>query len=194
MNPIDAARAWRRRTNRGGTAALAALWFWVLFAVFWSMIVPLATEVIASVDSFDPRTQITAINTATGLNALPQRAVCQVDARPAQSGHAILGPVFASQLHGALVGAPLIQEHWTKSRKLRSRPTRAASLYCNSIDANDEGCSSLTHPALPRRAAFACSALYPTAQQANLTLPSAPSGKGAEVAIMVLTGCASPSC
>jgi hypothetical protein len=34
---------------------LAALSFWLLVAVFWSMIVPLATEVIAPVDPFDLR-------------------------------------------------------------------------------------------------------------------------------------------
>ena len=33
-------------------------------------IVPLATEVVAPVDPYDPRTQITALNTAQALNRL----------------------------------------------------------------------------------------------------------------------------
>jgi ABC-2 type transport system permease protein len=90
------------------TAALAALSCWLLFAVFWGMIVPLATEVIAPVDPFDPRSQIAAINTAAGLNRLsPNALFAESTLALLNPGTRSLGPVFASQLHGALVGAPL---------------------------------------------------------------------------------------
>jgi ABC-2 type transport system permease protein len=87
------------------TAALAALSCWLLLAVFWSMIVPLATEVIAP---FDPRSQIAAINTAAGLNRLsPSALFAESTLALLNPGTRSLGPVFASQLHEALVGAPL---------------------------------------------------------------------------------------
>jgi ABC-2 type transport system permease protein len=48
------------------TSALAALSLWLLFAVFWGMIVPLVTEIIAPVDPLDPRAQLNAISVAQG--------------------------------------------------------------------------------------------------------------------------------
>jgi len=90
------------------TSALAALSFWLLFAVFWGMIVPLATEVVAPIDPYDPRSQITAVNTAVGLNRLsPNTLFAESTLALLNPSTRALGPVFASQLHGALVGAPL---------------------------------------------------------------------------------------
>jgi ABC-2 type transport system permease protein len=90
------------------TAALAALSLWLLFAVFWAMIVPLVTAVISPVDPFDPLTQLSAINTATGLNRLsPNTLFAETTLALLNPGTRALGPVFAFQLHGALVGAPL---------------------------------------------------------------------------------------
>lgn len=93
------------------TSALAALSLWLLFAVFWGMIVPLATEVLAPVDPFDPRTQLTAVNTAGALNRLsPNTLFAETTLALLNPGTRALGPVFAFQLHGALVGAPLPAE------------------------------------------------------------------------------------
>jgi len=90
------------------TAALASLSLWLLFAIFWGMIVPLATELLAPVDPFDPRTQLSAINTAAGLNRLsPNTLFAETTLALLNPGTRALGPVFAFQLHGALVGAPL---------------------------------------------------------------------------------------
>jgi ABC-2 type transport system permease protein len=90
------------------TAALASLSLWLLFAVFWGMIVPLATELIAPVDPYDPRTQLTAVNTAVGLNRLsPNTLFAETTLALLNPGTRSLGPVLAFQLHGALVGAPL---------------------------------------------------------------------------------------
>jgi len=90
------------------TAALAALSLWLLFAVFWAMIVPLVTALISPVDPFDPITQLSALNTATGFNRLsPNTLFAETTLALLNPGTRALGPVFAFQLHGALVGAPL---------------------------------------------------------------------------------------
>jgi ABC-2 type transport system permease protein len=90
------------------TAALAALSLWLLFTVFWAMIVPLVTAVVAPVDPFDPLTQVSALNTAAGLNRLsPNTLFAEATLALLNPGTRALGPVFAFQLHGALVGAPL---------------------------------------------------------------------------------------
>jgi ABC-2 type transport system permease protein len=90
------------------TSALSALSLWLLFAVFWSMIVPLATELIVPVDPFDPRTQFSAINTAVALNRLsPNTLFAETTLALLNPGTRSLGPIFASQLQGALLGAPL---------------------------------------------------------------------------------------
>jgi ABC-2 type transport system permease protein len=72
------------------------------------MIVPLATEVIAPVDPFDPRSQIAAINTAAGLNRLSPNALF------AESTLALLNPGTRSWVRcsppsftGPWWGAPL---------------------------------------------------------------------------------------
>jgi ABC-2 type transport system permease protein len=90
------------------TSALSALSLWLLFAVFWGMIVPLATELIVPIDPFDPRTQISAINTAVALNRLsPNTLFAEATLALLNPGTRSLGPIFASQLQGALIGAPL---------------------------------------------------------------------------------------
>jgi hypothetical protein len=66
-------------------------------------------------------------------------------------------------------------------------------LYCNSIDANDEGCSSLTHAALPRQAAFACSICASRRSKQTSRYRVLRREMGLKLAIMVLMGCAFPS-
>jgi ABC-2 type transport system permease protein len=90
------------------TSALAALSFWLLFAVFWAMIVPLATELLAPVDPFDPRSQLRAITTSAALNRLsPNTLFAESTLALLYPSTRSLGVVFASQFHGALLGAPL---------------------------------------------------------------------------------------
>jgi ABC-2 type transport system permease protein len=90
------------------TSALAAFSLWLLFAVFWGMIVPIVTEAVAPIDPFDPRTQLTAINIAQGLNRLsPNTLFAEATLPLLNPGARSLGPVFAFQLQGALLGAPL---------------------------------------------------------------------------------------
>jgi ABC-2 type transport system permease protein len=90
------------------TAALAALSLWLLFTVFWAMIVPLLTALVSPIDPFDPLTQVSALNTAAGLNRLsPNTLFAEATHALLNPGTRALGPVFAFQLHGALVGTPL---------------------------------------------------------------------------------------
>jgi ABC-2 type transport system permease protein len=90
------------------TAALAALSLWLLFAVFWAMIVPLVSEALVPVDPYDPRSQMAAVNTTLALNRLsPNTLFAETTLALLNPGTRALGPVFAFQLHGALVGAPL---------------------------------------------------------------------------------------
>ena len=89
-------------------SALAALSLWLLFAVFWSMIVPLVTEVVVPIDPFDPRTELQAINVAQGLNRLsPNTLFAETTLALLNPGTRTLGPVFVFQLQGAVLGAPL---------------------------------------------------------------------------------------
>jgi ABC-2 type transport system permease protein len=90
------------------TAALAALSLWLFFTVFWAMIVPLLSALVSPVDPFDPLTQVNALNTATAINRLsPNTLFAEATHALLNPGTRALGPVFAFQLHGALVGAPL---------------------------------------------------------------------------------------
>jgi ABC-2 type transport system permease protein len=90
------------------TSALSALSLWLLFTVFWGMIVPLATELLVPADPFDPRSQISAINTAVALNRLsPNTLFAETTLALLNPATRSLGPIFTSQLQGALIGAPL---------------------------------------------------------------------------------------
>jgi len=90
------------------TSALAALSLWLLFAVFWGMLVPLVTEILVPVDPFDPRTQLTALNVAQGLNRLsPNALFAETTLALLNPGTRSLGPIFVFQLQGAVLGAPL---------------------------------------------------------------------------------------
>jgi ABC-2 type transport system permease protein len=90
------------------TAALAALSLWLLFAVFWAMIVPLVTSVISPADPYDPLSQLAAINTSAALNRLsPNTLFAETTLALLNPAARTLGPVFAFQLQGAVIGAPL---------------------------------------------------------------------------------------
>jgi ABC-2 type transport system permease protein len=90
------------------TSALAALTLWLLFTIFWSMLTPLITGIIAPVDQLDPQTMI--------HNAEVQQAVSRVSPNTLYGEMTLallnpatraLGLVFMDQLQGALIGAPL---------------------------------------------------------------------------------------
>jgi ABC-2 type transport system permease protein len=90
------------------TAALAALGAWLLFSLFWSVITPLVTSLIAGPPEgvFGPRMeflQVQQIIDRLSPNTLYAESALAL-LHPATRA---LGPVLISQLQGALLGAPL---------------------------------------------------------------------------------------
>lgn len=90
------------------TAALCGLAVWLLFAFFWHMIVPLATQAIAPPDPYDPVSQLHSIDVGLGLGRISPNTLfgetAQVFLNPSTRA---LGPVLSTQVEGALVGTPL---------------------------------------------------------------------------------------
>lgn len=89
------------------TAALAALAVWLLFAVFWSMLAPLAAEALSptGAGTLDVlhRAELQLALSRLSPNVLFAEATLAI-LNPATRA---LGPVFFSQLEGALIGSPL---------------------------------------------------------------------------------------
>lgn len=89
------------------TAALAALAVWLLFAVFWSMLAPLAAEALSptGAGALDVlhRAELQLALSRLSPNVLFAEATLAI-LNPATRA---LGPVFFSQLEGALIGSPL---------------------------------------------------------------------------------------
>jgi ABC-2 type transport system permease protein len=90
------------------TAALAALGVWLVFALFWAIITPLAATLIAGPpeDLFGPN--LGYLQTQLAIDRLsPNTLYAEVALALLQPATRALGPVLYSQLHGALLGAPL---------------------------------------------------------------------------------------
>jgi ABC-2 type transport system permease protein len=91
------------------TAALASLGLWLVFSFFWSLIIkPLAATLIAGPpeDIFGPN--LAYIQTSQVLDRIsPNTLYAEIALALLQPATRTLGPVFISQLRGALLGAPL---------------------------------------------------------------------------------------
>ena len=91
------------------TAALAALGLWLVFSFFWSLVIkPLAATLIAGPpeDIFGPN--LAYIQTSQVLDRIsPNTLYAEIALALLQPATRTLGPVFISQLRGALLGAPL---------------------------------------------------------------------------------------
>ena len=90
------------------TAALAALGVWLLFALFWSVVTPLLATLIAGPpeDIFGPN--LGYIQTSLALDRIsPNTLYAEIALALLQPSTRALGPVFYSQIQGALLGAPL---------------------------------------------------------------------------------------
>src|SRR5271154_1723282 len=91
------------------TAALAALGLWLVFSFFWSLIIkPLVATLIAGPpeDIFGPN--LAYIQTSQVLDRIsPNTLYAEIALALLQPATRTLGPVFISQLRGALLGAPL---------------------------------------------------------------------------------------
>jgi ABC-2 type transport system permease protein len=92
------------------TAALAALGLWLLFTLFWTvMITPLLATLIAGPpETMFGSPSISYLNTQQILERLsPNTLYTETALALLQPATRALGPVFVSQLQGALLGAPL---------------------------------------------------------------------------------------
>lgn len=89
------------------TAALASLAVWLLFAVFWAMLAPLFAEALGPTTSGPlgdaARAEVQLAFSRLSPNVLFAEATVAI-LNPATRA---LGPVFFSQLEGAVIGAPL---------------------------------------------------------------------------------------
>lgn len=90
------------------TSALAALSVWLILTVFWGMIAPLLAGLVAPLDPLDPLSVLAQFETQQALARLsPQTLYGEVAAILLNPAARSVGPLFATQLQGALLGAPL---------------------------------------------------------------------------------------
>jgi ABC-2 type transport system permease protein len=90
------------------TSALAALAVWLILSVFWSMIAPLLAAAIAPIDPYNPMSLINHFYALQNISRLsPATLYGEVASILLDPTSRSVGPVFQSQLEGALVGAPL---------------------------------------------------------------------------------------
>lgn len=90
------------------TAALAALALWLIFSIFWSMIAPLLAGAITPVDPYNPLTVLSNFETQQVIARIsPQTLYGEIASMLLDPSSRSVGPLFMSQLQGALLNAPL---------------------------------------------------------------------------------------
>jgi ABC-2 type transport system permease protein len=90
------------------TAALAALGMWLLFALFWSILTPLAATLVAGPPQTIFGPNLAFVQTQQVLDRIsPNTLYAEVALALLQPSTRALGPVFYSQIQGALLGTPL---------------------------------------------------------------------------------------
>ncbi len=90
------------------TAALAALGMWLLFALFWSILTPLVATLVAGPPETIFGPNLSFVQTSQALDRIsPNTLYAEVALALLQPSTRALGPVFYSQIQGALLGAPL---------------------------------------------------------------------------------------
>ena len=102
------AMAFSTLIRSAATAALAALALWLILSVFWSMIAPLAAGAISPVDPYNPMTLLSNFETQQVIARIsPQTLYGEVSSMLLDPANRSVGPIFMSQLQGALINAPL---------------------------------------------------------------------------------------
>lgn len=90
------------------TSALAALAIWLVFAFFWSMLVPVLANLLVSGGADDPQALLAKVDLVQAFGRISPNTLFGESAiallNPATR---TLGPVFMEQLNRALIGAPL---------------------------------------------------------------------------------------
>ncbi|WP_417677606.1 ABC transporter permease [Roseibium sp.] len=102
------AMAFSTLIRSAATAALAALALWLILSVFWSMIAPLVAGVLSPVDPYNPMTLLSNFETQQVIARIsPQTLYGEVSSMLLDPANRSVGPIFMSQLQGALINAPL---------------------------------------------------------------------------------------
>lgn len=102
------AMAFSTLIRSAATAALAALALWLILSVFWSMIAPLVAGVLSPVDPYKPMTLLSNFETQQVIARIsPQTLYGEVSSMLLDPANRSVGPIFMSQLQGALINAPL---------------------------------------------------------------------------------------
>ncbi len=90
------------------TSALAALAIWLILSVFWSMLAPLVASVLVPVDPLSPISALHQFQAQQAISRISPGVlyseIAQMLLNPASRS---VGPIFASQMRGAVMGAPL---------------------------------------------------------------------------------------
>lgn len=90
------------------TAALGALGTWLLFSLFWSIITPIITTLIAGPPEGILGPRLVYLNAQQIIDRLsPNTLYAETALALLQPATRALGPVLLSQLEGAVLGAPL---------------------------------------------------------------------------------------
>ena len=90
------------------TAALAALGTWLLFSLFWSIITPIVTALIAGPPEGILGPRLAYLNTQQIIDRLsPNTLYAETALALLQPATRALGPVLMSQVQGMVLGAPL---------------------------------------------------------------------------------------
>jgi ABC-2 type transport system permease protein len=90
------------------TAALAALGTWLLFSLFWSIITPIVTSLIAGPPEGVLGPRLIYLDVQQIIDRLsPNTLYAETALALLQPATRALGPVLLSQLEGAVLGAPL---------------------------------------------------------------------------------------
>lgn len=90
------------------TAALAALSVWLIFTLFWGMITPFIANIVSPIDPYNPITILNQFYAQQDIARIsPGTLYGEISQMLLDPSSRSVGPVFMSQLQGALVGAPL---------------------------------------------------------------------------------------
>ncbi|SFO69214.1 ABC-2 type transport system permease protein [Cohaesibacter marisflavi] len=102
------ALAFSTLTRSPATSALAALSVWLIFTIFWQMITPLLASVISPINPYDPMTMLAQFHTQQALARIsPAILYGETATMLLDPTSRSVGPIFMSQLQGALIGSPL---------------------------------------------------------------------------------------
>ncbi len=90
------------------TSALAALSVWLIFSFFWSMITPLLANLIVPLDPLHPISVLNQFYMQQDLARIsPVTLYGEIAQMVLDPSSRSVGPIFMSQMQGALIGAPL---------------------------------------------------------------------------------------